>query len=195
MKKYTDLKNSEHLKLLFKITAKINKEEIKSILDAGSGKTSLSILLRLFPESKIDAITYYNDLRKINSIKENIFSSRYNLEEKNLCKDKIKKQYDLVLAHLLLGEAEKWNHSFKELLLKLTQIKTTYLIIFDIKEDPVINYQYLEKIVSEKFILVKKEEMIKNKQEQYPDFLAKTYVAYLFKRKLVTIHSRRNKSG
>ncbi len=51
-------------------------------------------------------------------------------------------------------------------------------------EDPVINYQYLEKIVSEKFILVKKEEMIKNKQEQYPDFLAKTYVAYLFKRKL-----------
>ena len=80
MEKYTDLKNSEHLKLLFKITAKINKEEIKTILDAGSGKTSLSILLRLFPESKIDAITYYNDLRKINSIKENIFSSRYNLE-------------------------------------------------------------------------------------------------------------------
>lgn len=115
MEKYIELSNSEHCTLISKLVEDIEKSKIYKVLDAGSGKTSLSILLKLFPNCEVDAIVFYNDLRKINSIKENVVSNRYFLKEKDICKDKIEGSYDFVLAHLLLGEAKKWGNKFEDL--------------------------------------------------------------------------------
>lgn len=48
----------------------IKGEDITSILDAGSGRTSLSVIANSFPNTPIDAVVYPGDIRKINSIKE-----------------------------------------------------------------------------------------------------------------------------
>lgn len=183
MEKYLNLKNSEHLELISHIVKDIDKKEIKKVLDAGSGKTSLSILLQLFPSSEIDAIVFYNDFRKINTIKESVESLRYTLTEKDICKDYIDKEYDLILAHLLLGEAAKWGNKFKDLLANLIKIKCKYLIIYEIKEDPSIDYKTIETTLSNKFAIIKKEEISKKFPQEYEKFTSRTYIAYLFKAK------------
>ena len=183
MEKYIDLSNSEHYKILLKLVKNIENERIDKILDAGSGKTSLSALLKLFPDSNIDAIVFYNDFRTINSTKETIISQRYILKEKDICKDDITEKYDLVLAHLLLGEANKWGNNFNDLLLKLSNINSKYLIVYDLKEDTSIDYNYLEQTLDEKFTIVAKEEIDKNEPQAFEGFIGKTYIAYLLKRK------------
>ena len=179
----TKLKQSEHYELLSDLVKDIEKEQINKILDAGSGKTSLNILSDLFLNAQIDAIVFYNDIRKINSIKENVSNNRYTLIEKDICKDELDKSYNLVLAHLLLGEATKWGNTVEELIDKLLSIQSNYFIIFDIKEDPTIDYKRLEKRFQQNFIIIKKEEILKENPQEYDDFIAKTYIAYLIKRK------------
>ena len=176
------LKNSERYGLLSDLLKEIDKEQITKILDAGSGKTSLTILLNLFPNAQIEAVVFYNDTRKINSIKENVPNNRYTLMEKDICKDKVSKSYDLVLAHLLLGEATKWGNTVEELIDKLLKVQSDYFIIFDIKEDPAIDYKELEKRFQQDFIIIKKEEIPKKSPQKYEDFISKTYIAYLLKR-------------
>lgn len=180
---YIDLSNSEHYSLLLELIKSIENEKVNKILDAGSGKTSLSILLKLFPDSNIDAIVYYNDSRKINSIKECVISNRYNLNEKDICKDNIDGQYDLVLAHLLLGEAKKWGNAVFDLFCKLININSKYLIIYDYKEDESIDYKYLEQVFENKFIIVEKKEIEKKTPQVFENFIGKTYIAYLLRKK------------
>ena len=155
------LKQSEHYELLSDLVKDIEKEQINKILDAGSGKTSLNILSDLFLNAQIDGVVFYNDIRKINSIKENVPNNRYTLIEKDICKDELDKSYNLVLAHLLLGEATKWGNTVEELIDKLLSIQSNYFIIFDIKEDPAIDYKELEKRFQQDFIIIKKEEIPK----------------------------------
>lgn len=180
---YMNLKENEHYKLLNKTFDKINKVEIKSILDSGSGRTSLSSLLKYFDKSKIDAIIYPGDLRKRISIETNIKSERYNLLELDICKRQINSKYDLVLAHLLLGEATKWNNSFDDLLNSLFSVKSKYYIIYDIKEDPKINYNYIEQYLKENdFKIIFKDEIAKKEKQIYQDFIALNYISYLVKK-------------
>ena len=183
MEKYLDLTNSEHYTLVKKLVEGIKRENINKILDAGSGKTSLSILLDLFPSSKIDAIVFYGDLRKINSLSATIVSNRYQLMEKDICKDNISNSYDLILAHLLLGEAIKWGNTVADLLLSLIKINSKYLIVYDFKEDISINYNYLEKTFQEYYLIIKKEEILKSEPQDFGNFIGKTYIAYLLERK------------
>ena len=89
----TKLKQSEHYELLSDLVKDIEKEQINKILDAGSGKTSLNILSDLFPNAQIDGVVFYNDIRKINSIKENVSNNRYTLIEKDICKDELDDQF------------------------------------------------------------------------------------------------------
>lgn len=156
-------------------------DDINDILDAGSGRTSLNNLVNKYPNSKIDAIIYYNDERKKKSIYENVIANNYALYEKDIVKDKIDKKYDLVLAHLLLGEATMWGNSFKDLLNNLLSIDTKYLIIVDIKEDPSIDYEYLEKELNN-YIIIKKEEIEKKEPQVFTNFISKNYVGYLIKK-------------
>lgn len=181
--KYVDISNTEHYILLSKIFTKIETLKINNILDAGSGKTSLSILLKCFPNSNIDAIVYYNDKRKMHSIKENIISNRFNLVEKDICKDNISKKYELVLAHLLLGEATKWGNTFTDLLENLSKIDSKYFAILDLKEDPSVDYNYLEQFIeNNSFKIIVKDEINKKEEQQFNGFIGKTYVAYLIEK-------------
>lgn len=118
----------------------IKEEDITSILDAGSGRTSLSVIADVFPNTSIDAVVYPGDMRKINSIKEiTDRSENISVIEKDICGDTVFKEYDLIIAHLLLGEAAKFGNSFEALLEKLLTMKYKYLIIIDYLEDPAVN--------------------------------------------------------
>lgn len=157
----------------------INIENINRILDAGSGKTSLSYLVNKYPAAMIDAIVYPGDKRKINSIKENV-TGNYNLIELDLCKDKINETYDLVLAHLLLGEATKFGNDFKDLLHNLLQINSKYFIIYDFLEDDTIDYRYMENYLLENgFNVIKKILFKKIEEQQFSNFIGKNYIGYL----------------
>lgn len=169
---------NEHEKLLSELFNNLDKDNIINILDAGSGKTSLGNLIKEFPNTHIDAIVYYNDDRKKKSIYENIKSSNYKLYEMDIVKDKITKKYDLVLAHLLLGEASKWGNDFGKLFNKLLQIESKYFVIVDIKEDTSIDYNYLESELKN-YNLLAKIEISKTNPQKFDDFTAMTYVGYV----------------
>jgi hypothetical protein len=182
--KWIDISKNEHWLLLSKLLKELDKIAIKEVLDAGSGKTSISILLQYFNNAHIDAIVFPGDYRKINSIKEHIISNRYNLIEKDICSSSIKKQYDLVLAHLLLGEAIKWGNTVEDLLSKLLSIGAKYYIIYDLKEDPSINYNELINYLTLKdYDIIYHDELIKENSVVYNDFTAKTYIGFLITKK------------
>lgn len=170
---------NEHEILLNKLLEYVDKKSISKIMDAGSGKTSLSYIVNEFPNSKVDAVIYYNDDRKKKSIIENITASNYNLLEMDIVKNHVVKEYDLVLAHLLLGEAEKFGNNFEVLLEKLLEIKTKYLIIIDIKEDPSVDYSYLEREINQKYKIIAKCEIKKEHPQQFENFISKNYVGYV----------------
>lgn len=161
----------------------INLTNINDILDSGSGRTSLNYLINTFPNANIDAIVFPGDTRKTNSIKENV-NGKYNLIETDICKANILKKYDLVLAHLLLGEATKFNNSFEDLLEKLLKIKSNYYVIYDFKEDNTLDFNYLEKYLQDNnFEILDKKEFPKLEPQQFTNFLGSTYIAYLIKNK------------
>lgn len=172
----------EHTKLLSGLFNYIVKDHIVNILDAGSGKTSLNHLIQEFPNAKIDAIIYYNDERKKNSITQNVESGNYRLIEMDIVKDSIAKKYDLVLAHLLLGEALKFGNEFRNLFEKLLDIETKYLVIVDIKEDTSIDYAYLEDKLNQRGKVLAKLEINKSIPQKFEDFIAKNYVGYIIEK-------------
>lgn len=180
--KIIDLSGSEHWELLSDLFSKVNKDEISKILDAGSGRTSLSCLLKFFENASVDAVVYPGDQRKIDSVKTNVISDRYKLMEFDICKELITTEYDLVLAHLLLGEAAKWGNDFKDLLKKLLEIKAKYFVIFDIAEDPLFNSDYVEGYIKNSGMQLLSQLKIAKKEPQvFPEFTAKNYIAYLIK--------------
>lgn len=157
-------------------------DNINKILDAGSGRTSLNYLISKYPNAEIDAVVYPGDNRKINSIKENV-SGKYNLKELDICKDDIDGTYDLVLAHLLLGEASKFNNDFKDLFHKLMCINSKYFLIYDFKEDPKVDFDYINKYIKVNgFEYLDSSRFFKSEPQQFSDFLGENYEAYLIRK-------------
>ena len=157
----------------------LSLDNIKEILDCGSGRTSLTFLTQKYPDSNIDAIVYPGDDRKINSIKANV-NGKYNLIEMDICKEKIDKKYDLVLAHLLLGEATKFGNKSEDMIDKLLNIDTKYILILDFLEDNSINYDYLYKTISKKgYKILDEKEFKKIEEQDFKYFIGKTYKALL----------------
>lgn len=170
---------NEHYRNLDCLIKLDNLYNIKNILDAGSGKTSLGYLLKKFPSANINAIVYPGDYRKINSIKENI-NGKYNLKELDLCDTIIKEKYDLVFAHLLLGEATMFGNSFKKLLNSLLDINSRYFLIYDFKEDDIVDYNYIEKVLKEKgFKIIEHMIFAKEEEQIFTNFIGRNYIAYL----------------
>ena len=162
----------------------IKSENITSILDAGSGKTSLSIITNSFPNSHIDAIIYPGDVRKINSIREIIVQNKnISVIEKDICRDIVDKEYDVIIAHLLLGEAAKFGNTFEDLLEKIINMKYKYLIIVDYLEDPTVKENDIIE-VCEKYNLtiVSKSYFTNQKPQVWEDFTGVHNFGYLIKR-------------
>ena len=162
----------------------IKRENITSILDAGSGRTSLSIIVNSFPNALIDAVVYPGDLRKINSIKEIInYNKNVNVVEKDICGDTVIKEYDVIIAHLLLGEAAKFGNAFEALLEKVIAMKYKYLIIIDYLEDPAVKENdIMEMCEKNNLTIVYKSYFTNPKPQIWEDFTGIHNFGYLIKR-------------
>ena len=132
-----------HKQIFRRLVHGIDRHKPYKILDAGSGRTSLSLILETYPMSHIDAVVYPGDLRKINSIKESVPMGRYRLIEQDLCLGQIAQQYEIVVAHLLLGEAAKFGSSFTLLLDTVLLLHAEKLVIIDFLEDPDVEFDLI----------------------------------------------------
>ena len=162
----------------------IKRENVTNILDAGSGKTSLSIITSLFPNTPIDAVVYPGDLRKINSVKE-ITDNNKNISviEKDICRDIVSVEYDIIIAHLLLGEATKFGNAFEDLLEKIITMKYRYLILIDYLEDPTVKENDILKMCGKNNLTIVYKSYFTNQQPQvWKDFTGIHNFGYLIKR-------------
>ena len=127
-----------HLRILRELLSDPSISDIYHILDVGSGKTSLSTIISCFPKANVDAIVYPGDERKLKTIRS-MQSNKVNVVELDICDTPIPAHYDLVVAHLLLGEASKFGNTFQDLLQDLLSIQSRYYIIIDYLEDPKVD--------------------------------------------------------
>jgi len=143
--------NPIHNKILNQLFSDFERNKKHQILDAGSGRTSLKFLSQYFSGSKITAIIYPGDERKKSGINESVKAKNFNLKEVDLHKFKQEAKFDIVLAHLLLGEATKFSKQpFVKMVDSLFKIKTDYLAVIDILEDVSVDYRLLLKFFAKK---------------------------------------------
>ncbi len=169
---------NEHRKILESIL----KDNYKNILDLGSGKTSMSFLLERFKESKITGICYPGDNRKTDKIKEECVG-KYELMELDICKKSLDKEFDLILCHLLFGEAVKFGNTVKDMASKVFNLNGEKILVVDYLEDPEIDFELLISVaISKGYYIIKKEIFKKEQAEEYSSFIGENYIAILFKR-------------
>lgn len=192
MEKLFDTSKSIHDKAVKSLIKPLKNVEIKKIIDAGSGKTSASIMLKYFPTAQVDAVVYPGDNRKKNPLENAIGSKRLDVIEADICTACFRKKYDLCLALLTLGEAHNFGNHFSDLFHQIMDIRAKYFIIYDILEDPCVHFRYLEQYLKEKgFKILKKKKFRNPNPEHYPkvkydkyklEFDSKHYVGYLVSR-------------
>lgn len=122
--------NEEHKKIIDEML----DLNYKKILDLGSGKTSMSLLLNKFLDSNITGICYPGDNRKLDRIKSECIGN-YLLIEKDICEFDITDNYDLVLCHLLFGEALKFGNKVDKMARQVFKIDTKDILVIDYLED------------------------------------------------------------
>jgi len=181
-----------HDKAIKKLIKYLKGAEINNIVDAGSGKTSASILLKYFPNAIVDAIIYPGDNRKKNPLENAIGSDRLEVIEADICKNTFPKNYDLCLVLLTLGEAQLFGNSFQDLFHHIMDINARFFIVYDIWEDPCVHFRYMEQYFKEKGFKLIKKKLFKNPNpEHYPknfvdkyklEFDSKHFVGYLVER-------------
>ncbi len=192
MEKLFDTSGSIHDKIVKEMTKKLNRDNFKKIIDAGSGKTSASILLKYFVNAQVDAIVFPGDTRKKNPLENAIGSNRLEVFETDMCKACFRKNYDLCLAHLSLGEAHNFGNHFSDMFHQLMDIKSKYFLIIDILEDPAVHYTYMEHYFREKgFKVLRKKKFRNPRPEHYPkvkfdkyklEFTSKNFISYLIEK-------------
>lgn len=180
--------NDKAFKVLIK---KLKDEKIEKIIDAGSGKTSASIVLKYYPQAVVDAVIYPGDNRKKNPLENAIGSSRLNVVETDLCSSSVVGNYDLCVAMQTLGEAQNFGNSFEKLFHSIMDIRAKWFVLYDILEDPCVHYRYIEQYLKEKgFKIVTKKKFRNPHPEHYPkvkfdkyklEFDSKHFVGYLIK--------------
>ncbi len=191
MEKFVDTSHSVHDKAFKFLIKKVKNENIKKIVDAGSGVTSASILLKYFKNATVDAVIYPGDNRKKNPLENDIGSDRLNVVELDLTKSCIRKKYDFCYVLLTLGEALNFGNSFENLFHRIMDIKARYFVLYDIWEDPCVHFRYIEQYLKEKgFKIVTKRKFRNPHPEHYPkvkydkyklEFDSKHYMGYLIK--------------
>lgn len=135
-------------KLLDSLFDKI-EGDVKSVLDLGSGRTSIQYLTERYRDLNIEGVVYPGDARKTDPIKECVSNTNYAILESDIADLDFDKSYDVVLAHLFLGEAEKFaGNKFHEILDRLFELKTRYLVVVNLSRDN-IDYNLLLRKIAE----------------------------------------------
>ena len=165
------MNDRSHIMILRKFTSDLSIAQISRILDAGSGKTSLSTIISCFPRASVDAIVYPGDERKLKTIRS-MQSDQVNVVERDICDTPIPDHYDLVVAHLLLGEASKFGNTFQALLQNLLSIQSRYYIIIDYLEDPAVDADTIRTYCESVDLKVRKYVCAENSEPQvWDDFV------------------------
>jgi hypothetical protein len=176
-------KKSDHIKIFKTLASPIKKLNLQSILDCGSGKTSLGLIQKFFPNVKdIDAVVYPGDDRKIDSIHE-IFP-KFNVLELDIVRDKIDKKYSLNLGHLLFGESLKFGNKLKNMVKAYFDIEADYYLIIDWYEDSSIDFNYIKEYAIKNNLELIKEFITPLNEKQFNKRLgifAENYYGMLFK--------------
>lgn len=147
----SDWKISEMQKKLLDALFEKVEGKVEKALDMGTGRTSLQYLTGRYPDIKIRAVVYPGDIRKLDPIKECVTNTNFEIVESDIKNLDKSENYDVVLAHLFLGESRHFdNNSFEEILNNLFAIKTRYLVIVNVSYDDCIDYfPLLKKIALE----------------------------------------------
>ena len=173
-----------HKTILRKFLSDPSTADSSRILDAGSGKTSLSAIISCFPKASVDAIVYPGDERKLKTI-ISMQSDKVNVVEGDICNTPIPAHYDLVVAHLLLGEASKFGNSFQDLLQNLFSIHSRYYIIIDYLEDPKVDADAIRTYCESVDLKVRKYICVENTEPQvWDDFIGAHNFGFLIEGKL-----------
>jgi trans-aconitate methyltransferase len=143
-----------HERLLTELFEGFEKEKEYRILDAGSGRTSLYFLTNRFPNSRITAIVYPSDRRKSDSISRFVPRENFVLKEVDIRNFGRNEKFDIVLAHLLLGEATLFGNTFDDVLGSLFSMTSEYLVIVDVLEDSDVDYRAILRAIGSKGSLV-----------------------------------------
>lgn len=155
-------------------------ENVSSILDAGSGRTSMSLLLSYFTSASVTGVVYPGDDRKLNPISA-FKADNMKLVETDLVKNELKCEYDLVLCHLLFGEALMWGNELNKLIDSITRLNAKSVIVCDIFEDPSVDRQVIDELFIKCGYKVKKEVRVyKEKEQQFSNFVSKSYFGKLY---------------
>lgn len=172
----------QHIVILDYFLEKLKGTYISSVLDTGSGKTSLSSIIRHFPKAEITAIVYPSDMRKIETIMPVMKQSQSSIRllEIDICNEEVLGNYDLAVAHLLLGEAAKFGNHFETMLNRLLAVKCRYLILIDYLEDPSVNEPEIPIACQKHGFCVLERLCLKNDSPQvWEDFTGKHNFGYL----------------
>lgn len=168
----------EHKKILDEMLT----ETYINILDLGSGKTSMSILLDKYPNSNITGVCYPGDNRKLDKIRE-VCVGKYTLVEQDICEEVPTEAYDLLLCHLLFGEATKFGNTVEDMANNVFCINAKNILIVDYLEDIDIDFNMLTQIAEIKgYTVIKKQIYPKKEEENYSTFVGKNYIAILFEK-------------
>ncbi len=191
MERLEDTSHLIHDKAFKQLIKKLKGETITRVCDAGSGKTSASILLKYFNIATVDAIIYPGDNRKKHPLEDAIGSDRLEIYEVDLTRSCVRKKYDFCYALLTLGEAQNFGNSFENLFHRIMDIKAKWFVLYDVLEDPCVHYRYIEQYLKEKGFKIVTKKIFRNPHpEHYPkvkynkyklEFDSKHFVGYLIK--------------
>ena len=171
-----------HITILREMLSDLSIAEISHIMDAGSGRASLSTIISSFPKASVDAIVYPGDERKMNTIRD-MQSDQVVVVEQDICETPIPAHYDLVVAHLLLGEASKFGNTFHDLLQSLLSIQSRYYIIIDYLEDPAVDADAIRTYCESVDLKVRKYICEENLEPQiWDDFIGTHNFGFLIER-------------
>lgn len=178
------MNDRSHITILRKLLSDLSIADISHILDAGSGKTSLSTIISCFPKASVDAIVYPGDERKLKTIR-NMQSDKVNVVEWDICDTPIPAHYDLVVAHLLLGEASKFGNAFQDLLQNVLAIESRYYIIIDYLEDPKVDANAIRTYCEAANLKIQEYVCAENTEPQvWDDFIGAHNFGFLIEGKL-----------
>lgn len=173
------MNDRSHITILRGLLSGLSITDNSRILDAGSGKTSLSTIISCFPEASVDAIVYPGDERKLKTIR-GMQSDKVNVVEQDICETPVPARYDLVVAHLLLGEALKFGNPFQDLLQKLFSIQSRYYIVIDYLEDPKVDADAIRTYCEAANFKVREYICAENTEPQiWDDFVGKHNFGFL----------------